>query len=68
MAEFAYNNARNISSSHMSFELNYKYHFWIFYKKEVDPCFKYKSIDKLAIKLRKLMIVCRKNLYHTEKF
>ena len=27
MAEFAYNNAKNVSTGHMLFKLNYGYHF-----------------------------------------
>ena len=32
MAEFSYNNAKNISTGHTSFELNYRYHPCIFYE------------------------------------
>ena len=34
---FAYNNAKNASTGHTFFELNYGYHPWILYKKDVDP-------------------------------
>ena len=37
MAEFAYNNATNASTSHMPFELNCGYHLCIFFKKDIDP-------------------------------
>ena len=47
MAEFAYNNAKNASSSHMSFELNCGYHSRILYEKDVDPRSKSKSVDEL---------------------
>ena len=37
------------------------------YKDDIDPCSKFKSTDDLSAKLRELMIVCRKNLYHAQK-
>lgn len=37
-------------------------------KDNVNSCFNSKIVDKLLAKPRKLMIVCCKNLYHTQKF
>ncbi len=62
MTEFAYNNAENASTSHMLFELNYGYYPQASYKEDIDTCFEAKSADKRATELRKLIIVCRKNL------
>ena len=67
MAEFAYNNAKNLSIDHILFELKCGYHPQISYKKEVGPCSKFKSADKLSVELRKLMIVCQENLHHTQE-
>ena len=67
MAEFAHNNAKNPSIGHTPFELNYGYHSWISYEKEVDPGSKSKSADALSAEPRKLMIVCRKNLHHAQE-
>ena len=67
MAEFAYNNAKNASTGHISFELNYGYHPQMSYKKDVDPRFQSKSADELSAELRELMIVCHKNLYHVQE-
>ena len=67
MAEFTYNNAKNASSGHTLFELNCGYQPWMSYKEDVDPRSKSKSADKLSAKLRKLMIVCKKNLHHAQK-
>ena len=64
MAEFAYNNAKNTSTSHTPFELNCGYYPQMSYEEEVDPRSKSKSADKLSAELRELMIVCRENLYH----
>ena len=68
MAEFAYNNAKNVSTGHTLFELNCGYHLWMSYEEEVDPRSKSKSADKLLADLRELMTVCRKNFHHTQKF
>ncbi len=67
MAEFAYNNVKNASTGHTSFELNYGYHSRASYKEDVDPRSQSKSIDKLATELRELMIVYRENLQHAQK-
>ena len=66
MTKFTYNNAKNASTGHTPFELNCGYHLWMSYKDNVDPCSKSKSANKLSAKLRKLMIVCRENLYHAQ--
>ena len=67
MAKFAYNNARNASTGHTPFELNYGYHPRMSYKEEVNPRSKSKLADKLFAELRELMIVCQKNLYHAQE-
>ena len=62
MAEFAYNNAKNASISHMLFELNCRYYSQTYYKKDVNPRLQSKSVDKQVTKLKQLMIIYRKNL------
>ena len=37
------------------------------YKNNVNPYSQSKTADELLVELRKLMIVCRKNLYHTQE-
>ena len=37
------------------------------YKEEVDPHSKSKSVDKLSVELRELMIVYRENLHHAQE-
>ena len=68
MAEFTYNNGKNASTSHTPFKLNCGYHLRIWYKEEVDSYSKSKLADKLLAELKELMIVCRKNLHHAQKF
>ena len=67
MAEFTYNNAKNASTGHTSFELNCGYHPRMSYEEDVDPRSQSKSADKLSAELRELMIVCRENLYHAQE-
>ena len=67
MVEFAYNNAKNASTSHTPYELNCGYYLQTSYKKDVDPRSQLNSVDELAIELRKLMILCKENLQHIQK-
>ena len=67
MAEFAYNNAKNTSTGHTLFELNYGFYLRMSYKEDVDPRSQSKLADELLAELRELMIVCRKNLYYAQE-
>ncbi len=58
MAEFAYNNAKNTSTSHTPFELNYGYHSRVFLKEDVNLRSRSRSANELAEELRELMEVC----------
>ena len=68
MAGFAYNNAKNLSTGYTFFELNFGYHLCFLFKKDINPRFQSKSVDKLSAELCNLMTVCRENLYHAQKF
>ena len=67
MAEFAYNNAKIMSTGYTSLELNCSYHPWMLYKEDVDSFFKSKSADELLAELRELMIVYWQNLHHVQE-
>lgn len=67
MAEFAYNNAKNASTSHSSFKLNCDFHPRVSYKEDVNPWSKSKAINELTTELRELTTVYRKNLQHTQE-
>ena len=64
MAKFVYNNAKNTSTGHTFFKFNCNYHFCVFFKEDTNLYSKLKIAKRLSSKLRKLMTVCRKNLYH----
>ena len=57
MAEFAYNNIKNASTSPTLFELNYGYYPRILLKENVNPCSRSCSANKLAIELKELIEV-----------
>ena len=57
MAEFAYNNIKNTSINYISFKINYKYYFQVFYKKDLNSCFKSKWINKLLVKFWESIVV-----------
>ena len=68
MAEFAYNNAKNASSGHTPFKLNYSFHPQAFFKNNVNPCSRSRSVNKLAKELKELIDICQQNLLHAQKF
>ena len=57
MAKFIYNNAKNTSIDHMIFELNHKYHFCIFYEKDLNLYSKLKYVENLFFEFQKLLNV-----------
>ena len=67
MAEFAYNNAKNVSTGHTPFKLNCGYYFRISYKEDISSCSKSKLPDKLLAELQELMTVCHKNPQHAQE-
>lgn len=62
MAEFAYNNMKNASTGYISFEINCGYYPGSSYEEDIESYSKSKFADKILIKLRKLIAVCRNNL------
>ena len=67
MAKFAYNNAKNSSIGHTSFELNYWYYPQMFYKENINPRCNSKSTDELSSELQEPMTVCQENSHHAQK-
>ncbi len=67
MVEFAYNNAKNISTGHTPFELNCGYHLRVSFEEDVDPSLRSRSTNKLVEELRELMEVCYQNLLHAQE-
>ena len=52
----------------MPFDSNCGYYLQILYKNNVNPRFKFKSTDKLLEELEGLIIIYKKNLYHSLEF
>ena len=69
MSEFAYNNAKNASTSYILFELNCGYHPRVSFEEEeiLNPRSKSKTVEKLSSELQELMIICQQNLYHAQE-
>ena len=67
MVESAYNNAKNTSTCHTPFKLNCCYHLTVFFEENTNLCSQSKTVKELSIKLRELMSICRKNLYHAQE-
>ena len=66
MTEFAYNNAKNAHFSHMPFELNWRYHLYVFYEKNLNPRWKSKTTKKLSSELQNLIATYQQNFHHTQ--
>ena len=66
MAEFVYNNSKNVSLGHTFFELNYSYHSCVFFKNKCNTCSRSSSAKRLAMELKKLMNVCCQNLLYAQ--
>ena len=68
MVEFVYNNAKNASTGHTPFEFNCGYHPRLFFEEDTNLCSWSKTAKELSSKLRELMTVYQKNLYHAQEF
>lgn len=68
MAEFAYNNAKNSSTSYTSFKFNDRYHSYkVLFKKDIKPHLKSCFANKQAEKLKKLVLIDCQNLFYKQK-
>ena len=67
MAEFAYNNAKNTSTSHILFKFNSGYYLRVFFEEHINLCSRSYSANKLAKELRELMEVCCQNLLYIQE-
>ncbi len=57
MAEFSYNNAKNAITSYTPFELSCSFHPQVSFEKNVNPCLRSCSTNKLAQEIRKLIAI-----------
>ncbi len=67
MAEFAYNNAKNASTSHTPFKLNCGYYLRVSFEEDLDLRSRSRYADKLVEELRELMEVCCQNIFHAQE-
>ena len=67
MAEFASNNAKNLSTGYMPFELNCGYYLYVLFEEDTNPRFQSKSADELSAELQDLMTICWENLDHAQE-
>lgn len=65
MAEFAYNNVKNMITDPIYFKFNCSYYPHVFFEDKINFCSKSRSADKLAKKLKNLRVICQQNLLHT---
>ena len=57
MIMFIYNITKSSNSSHMLFNLNCRYYFHVFYKKDLDLRLKSRIAEELSSKFQELMTV-----------
>ena len=67
MAKFAYNNAKNANIGRTSFKLKYKFHSYVFLKKDINSYSRSCLAKELAKKLRDLMSIDQQNLLYVQK-
>ena len=67
MAEFIYNNAKNASTGHISFELNCGYYSHVSFEEDIDSRSRFMLASELLLKLQKLISIYCKNLFHAQK-
>ncbi len=67
MAEFTYNNAKNASTGHTPFKLNYGYYSRVSFEEDIDLRSRSRSAKKLVKELRELMEICYQNFLHAQE-
>ena len=67
MADFAYNNAKNINTGYILFELNFGFHLRVSYKNNVDRRSKSKTADKLVTELQTVISLYREYLQYNQE-
>ncbi len=66
IAEFAYKNAKNASTNHTPFQVNYSYYPRVSFKEDVDSCSKSWFADMLIEELKALVEVSCRNFLHVQ--
>ena len=66
MVEFAYNNSKNESTSHILFKLNCGYHPCVSFKNKYDARSRSFSAKGLAMELKELINICCQHFLHAQ--
>lgn len=67
MADFTYNNAKNISANYIPLELYCGFYLQVLFEQDVDPSSRFCLVNKLADELRELINTYCQNLLHAYK-
>ena len=67
MTEFVHNNAKNASTGHNPFELNYGYHLRVFLKEHINSGSRSCSANKLVEEQKELIEICYQNSFHAQE-
>ena len=67
MAEFVYNNAKNVNIGHTPFKLNYGFYPQVFFEDDINLCSRSCSANKLVKELRELMNIYQQNLLYAQE-
>lgn len=64
IAEFTYNNIKNMSTGHTSFKLDCSYHPHVSFENKINTHLKFSLANILVQELRELMLICKQNLLY----
>lgn len=67
IVEFIYHNAKKATTGHTFLELHYGNNLCVCFKKNENFCSHQKKAYILVLELQELLVVCRENIYHTQK-
>lgn len=67
ISQFVYIKTENTSTRYIHLKRNSRYHLYILFKIENHFCFKSKSINKIANKLKKPITIYQKNFHYIQE-
>lgn len=66
--EFWYNNIKNAITIYIIFKIKFGYYYWVLFKNKINIHLKFSWVNKLAKKLRKIIIILYQNIFYFQKF